>query len=86
MQKSSSLYFHNTYSSEQAKNAGHPEDAVNMLENYASDVELAVEAALNAHMWQQAIRMTAQHGRSDLNETHVKPALRESNLPDYLHY
>ncbi|XP_039257546.2 elongator complex protein 1-like [Styela clava] len=64
---------------EKAKTTSRHLEAVEILEHHAHDIEQAVETALHAQLWQIALRMTQQHNRTDLNETHVLPSIKEAH-------
>ncbi|KAL8606732.1 hypothetical protein ACOMHN_018766 [Nucella lapillus] len=55
----------------------HSEAAV-VYEQYAKDVEEAIVALIEGAEWQEALRLMYTHGRTDIIETHLKSAIKES--------
>ncbi|KAL0073450.1 IKI3 family-domain-containing protein [Phycomyces blakesleeanus] len=53
------------------------QEAATIANDYAKDIEEAVDCLLKGSLWQEAIRMSHTHNRADLIETHVKPGLIE---------
>lgn len=50
-----------------------------MLIDYAVDVEEAIVALLEGSCWEEALRLSHLHRRTDLLETHLKPSLLEAH-------
>lgn len=59
------------------KGRGNKANAVRILASDGSDIEAAVELAVEAQMWPEVIAMTTINNREDLVETHLKSALIE---------
>ncbi|KAI9277147.1 IKI3 family-domain-containing protein [Phascolomyces articulosus] len=62
---------------ESLKEKNRYQDAATVAIDYAKDVEEAVDCLLKGSHWQEALRVSRTHGRSDLIETHVNPGLYE---------
>ncbi|CAG04536.1 unnamed protein product [Tetraodon nigroviridis] len=55
----------------------HAEAAV-LLDQYAKDCEEAILALITGACWEEALRLIHSHGRHDITETNLKPALLEA--------
>ncbi|KAI8344065.1 IKI3 family-domain-containing protein [Chlamydoabsidia padenii] len=53
------------------------QEAALVANDYIKDIEEAVDCLLKGSLWQEASRLSYSYDRSDLIETHVKPALIE---------
>ncbi|KYM98961.1 Elongator complex protein 1 [Cyphomyrmex costatus] len=53
------------------------EHAVVILKEYLNDIEEAVAVLCEGRIWKHAIRITIDAQRLDLNETHIKPGVKE---------
>ncbi|KAI8099669.1 IKI3 family-domain-containing protein [Halteromyces radiatus] len=53
------------------------QEAATVANDYIKDIEEAVDCLLKGSLWQEASRLSYTYDRSDLIETHVKPALIE---------
>ncbi|KAI7866463.1 IKI3 family-domain-containing protein [Spinellus fusiger] len=53
------------------------QEAATIANDYAKDVEEAVDCLLKGSLWQEAARVAHTYDRADLIETHVKPGLIE---------
>ncbi|CAO3599964.1 unnamed protein product [Absidia cylindrospora] len=53
------------------------QEAATVAIDYIKDIEEAVDCLLKGSLWQEASRLSHTYDRSDLIETHVKPALIE---------
>ncbi|KAG8235345.1 hypothetical protein J437_LFUL015854, partial [Ladona fulva] len=52
-------------------------DAAFILNEYLKDYEECVAALTDGCLWEEAIRVSHQHDRLDLIETHVKPGIKD---------
>ncbi|XP_011876927.1 PREDICTED: putative elongator complex protein 1 [Vollenhovia emeryi] len=62
---------------ENLKEARKYEPAATILKDYLNDVEDAIALLCEAKLWKYAIRIAIDNQRLDLNETHIKPGLKE---------
>ncbi|XP_075904166.1 elongator complex protein 1 isoform X2 [Nelusetta ayraudi] len=53
-------------------------EAALLLDQYAKDCEEAIAALITGSVWEEALRLIYMHGRQDITETNLKPALLEA--------